>query len=192
MNKKTTTSSELFDEHAKASEILDQASNEQASQEDATEIAELLSRLKELESKMEVMEKENLTLIADMTNLRRRSDEDIKRSRLYSNQKLIESLLPALDVLDLALALPEEEHTIAALLQGCVMTQTQMNQILGSHGLEKVKTENHTIFNPEEHEAIQTANHEDLPSQCIIHTYQPGYKLNGRVIRTAKVSINSA
>lgn len=190
---KKTSSSELFkNTPPKAPEASPESSgNEQEHHTPNNDTHELENKTKALESKVSALEKENLSLIADMANLRRQSEESIKRNRLYANQKIIESLLPALDVLDLALAVPEEQHTIPSLLQGCEMTRSQMTQILMSHGLEKTQTENHTPFNPEEHEAIKTEIHDNLPSQSIIQCYQSGYKLNGRVIRTAKVSINA-
>ena len=191
MDKKTTTSSELFNEIPQNINMND-PSMQEPSPVQHPDASKLMDELQQMELRLNLLEKENLTLIADMNNLRRRCDEDIKRSRLYSNQKIIEALLPALDVLDLALALPEDQHTLSSLLQGYTMTQTQINQVLESHGLEKIKTDGQAIFNPEEHEAIQTSSHEELPPQCIVQTFQTGYKLNGRVIRTSKVSINEA
>lgn len=192
---KETSSSELFKNipPTKSDASSDEPTKDTESElKNNNETDALLNEIKELELKASTLEKENLSLIADMANLRRRSDEDAKRNRLYANQKIIESLLPALDVLELALALPEDQHTVPSLLQGCEMTKSQMTQILANHGLEKTQTDNDTIFNPDEHEAIKTEERSDMPSQCIIQCYQPGYKLNGRVIRTAKVSINAS
>lgn len=157
---------------------------------DAAEIIDNSDALLKLEKQVADLEKENLTLIADMTNLRKRTAEDVKRNNLFANQKLVVSLLSALDTLDSALSIPEDQYTVQLLLEGCKMTQNQLMKILKDAGLEKIETEG-MLFNPDEHEAIQTEARDDLHSQSIIQTYQNGYKLNGRVVRTAKVSINS-
>ena len=141
------------------------------------------------ESIIKKLESENLLIMADMRNMRQRYDEDNKRQKTYANQKIIESILPVLDAMDMALTLPSEQQTTTSLLEGFKMTQSHLLQILHTAGLEKIPTEN-IPFNPEEHEAIHIGKEKNQPKDTILSTMQNGYKLHGRVIRTAKVSVN--
>jgi len=158
-------------------------------QENTHPIEDVVQKIKELEEKIHTMEAENLRLIADMHNLRNRHEEDTKRQKNYANQKILEALLPILDTIDMALILPEEQQSLPSLLQGFTMTRTQLMHTLSTFGLEKVTTDG-TPFDPEQHEAIHLGSDLTQDNDIVLSTMQNGYILNGRVIRTAKVSIN--
>lgn len=158
-------------------------------QENTHPTEDVVQKIKELEEKIHNMEAENLRLIADMHNLRNRHEEDTKRQKNYANQKILEALLPILDTIDMALILPEEQQSLPSLLQGFAMTRTQLMHTLSTFGLEKVTTDG-TPFDPEQHEAIHLGNDLTQDNDTVLSTMQNGYILHGRVIRTAKVSIN--
>lgn len=158
-------------------------------QENAHPTEDMAQKIKELEEKIHGMEAENVRLIADMHNLRNRYEEENKRQKNYANQKILEALLPILDTIDMALMLPEEQQTLPSLLQGFTMTRTQLMQTLSTFGLDKIITDG-TPFDPEQHEAIHLGSDLTQDNDIVLSTMQNGYILNGRVIRTAKVSIN--
>lgn len=70
------------------------------------------------------------------------------------------------------------------------MTETILMSTLKKHGLERfdpsVESEK---FNPNEHEATFFVPMPDKEDGIVFHTQQKGFKLNGRILRAAKVGI---
>ncbi|MHC4062716.1 MAG: nucleotide exchange factor GrpE [Planctomycetota bacterium] len=90
------------------------------------------------------------------------------------------------------------EHTLAnaqvgdnadAFVKGVRIIYDQMLDILKSHGVEQIKAAGEK-FDPSLHEAMMQKAHPDREEDIVLEEFQKGYKLNGRVIRPAKVVVN--
>lgn len=89
----------------------------------------------------------------------------------------------------IAAAAESEVHKdLASLYEGIKMTETVLMQTLNRHGLERVDPDGDK-FNPNEHEATFMAPQPDKEDNTVFHIQQKGYKLNGRVLRAAKVGV---
>lgn len=189
MTKKETASraDEFKRPQAEAPETQEQGGTSESQQI----IKTLEDRVAALTTQLEASEKESLLLVADMKNEAQRAAKHAKQQELFATQKLMVDLLPALDALEAALNAAGEQLTLESLLKGCEMTHAQILSILAAKGLEKINPEPLSPFDPESHEAIQMLHDPEAPSGVVLATYQAGYRLSGRVIRTAKVSVNA-
>lgn len=136
--------------------------------------------------------------VADFRNLQDRTQREVKSAKDYAIQKFAKDLVDSVDNLDRALAqVPEEklkdaekaEHLkdLVNLYEGLRMTENILMQTLKKHGLERFDPSGEK-FNPNEHEATFMTPMADKEDNVVIHTQQKGFRLNGRVLRAAKVS----
>lgn len=122
----------------------------------------------------------------------------MKAARDFAIQKFAKDLVDSVDNLDRALIMGKEKLTAAAaesknedlvnFYEGVKMTETNMLQTLAKHGLERFDPEGEK-FNPNEHEATFMTPMPDKEDNTVFHVQQKGFKLNGRVLRAAKVGV---
>ncbi len=127
---------------------------------------------------------------ADYQNLKRESDKVRLDSIQFANKRLIETLIPVFDNFALAIKhLPQdlESNTWA---QGIIFIHKQLQDILVEEGVEIVNPLNQP-FNPYEHEAVDSIEGVSEGEHIIIEVLQVGYKLNGSLIRSARVKVSS-
>lgn len=142
-----------------------------------------------------------LRQVADFRNLQERTKRDMEAAKAFAIQKFAKDLVDSVDNLDRALAMvPEEklktqektEHLndLVALYEGLKMTENILMATLKKHGLERfdpsVESEK---FNPNEHEATFMTPMEGKEDNTVFLTQQKGFKLNGRILRAAKVGV---
>ncbi|KAH8687633.1 putative GrpE protein like protein, mitochondrial [Tricladium varicosporioides] len=159
---------------------------------------------KELEAKSKEitdLKDKYLRSIADFRNLQERTKREMQAAKDFAIQKFAKDLVDSVDNLDRALAMvPEEklnkeeknEHLqdLVSLYEGLKMTENILMQTLKKHGLERfdpsVEGEK---FNPNEHEATFMTPMQGKEDNTVFHTQQKGFKLNGRILRAAKVGV---
>ena len=107
-----------------------------------------------------------------------------------ANQTLILELLPILDNFKMAFGQIPEKEKDGAWGIGFAHIRKQLEDLLGSYGVEVIKTVGEQ-FNTEEHEAIESRVEKGKADDLILEERKPGYKLNGKVIQVANVIVNS-
>ncbi len=122
---------------------------------------------------------------ADFLNYKKDEAKRFEQIIKFSNESLIKELLAVLDSFDLAINSFEEDQKAQ---KGLVLMKSQLENILKSNGLEKIKVEIGEPFNPEFHEAINKVE-SDKPADTIVEEIEAGYIFNGKVIRPARVKI---
>lgn len=123
--------------------------------------------------------------LADYQNLIKQTAQEKTEFIKYANGRLLEELLPVYDHLKLSLFnLPETEVKNAWVI-GVQHVLKQFKELLNTEGVEEVVTVNQP-FDLNTMEAIEGAG--DL----VIKEVMPGYKLNGRLIRAAKVIVGQS
>lgn len=142
------------------------------------------------ELKLQIAEMETLLkrVQADFDNYRKRTLKEREEFVGRANLNLIYQILPVLDNFKMALkhlpkALEENEW-----VKGILQIERQLEQILTEQGLEKIKTVGER-FDHQIHEAIEEVPSTKPPGE-IIEEVQGGYRLNGQIIRQAKVKIS--
>ncbi len=125
----------------------------------------------------------------------------MKQARDFAIQKFAKDLVDSVDNLDRALTtvpqakvvdvkeVANEYHQdLVSLFEGLKMTESILLQTLQKHGLERFDPDGEK-FNPNEHEATFMTPMPDKEENTVFHTQQKGFKLNGRVLRAAKVGV---
>lgn len=131
-------------------------------------------------------EDERLRALAELENAKRRLEREKDEFRKYATENVLSDLMPVLDTLDLALTHGRGNEACKDLLIGVEMTLKIFLDALSRHGLEtigKVGDE----FDPAWAEAVGMADGAEPGKIAVI--LQKGFRLNGRVIRPAKVMI---
>jgi molecular chaperone GrpE len=171
--------------------------NQEAGESDA--VAELKKSLEAKDAEVREWKDKCLRTVADFRNLQDRTQREVKTARDFAIQKFAKDLVDSVDNLDRALTMvPTEkldvaeksEHLqdLANLYEGLKMTETILMQTLAKHGLERLEPVGDK-FNPNEHEATFMAPQPDKEDNTVFHVQQKGFKLNGRVLRAAKVGV---
>ena len=136
---------------------------------------------------------------ADFENYRKRVARETSEALARGKADLARQLLPALDNLERALeagddarardsALPlRESHE--ALVKGVAMVRDELHSRLESAGVESFDPTGEK-FDPQLHEALSTMPAEGTESGVVLETVEKGYRLNGQVLRAAKVVVS--
>ena len=127
---------------------------------------------------------------ADAMNLRRRHDEEKAEMGVFYKSQVLESLLPAIDNLELSLKHVPQALATDNYVKGVQSVAKQFDEALASLGLEKIPTVGEH-FNPHLHEAVQ---HEDGDGEddVVSEELQTGWKIGEKIIRPAMVKVKKA
>jgi molecular chaperone GrpE len=117
---------------------------------------------------------------AEFENYQKRVQKQNEEFRQYANSKLMEEILPMLDTLEQGVI-----HN-----KGFVGVQKQIMQILGKNGLEKMVIKEGDDYNHETMEAMMQESNEKIGDGKVAKVLLGGYKLNGKILRHSKVSVN--
>jgi molecular chaperone GrpE len=128
---------------------------------------------------------------ADYANFQKRSSKQIHDSIAYEKEKIIKSLLPAVDNFEHMLAQSHSAESVAAVIAGVRIIYDQMMDILKGHGVEPIQALDEA-FDPTHHEAMMQQQDPKKADGVVLQEFQKGYKLHGRVIRPSKVIVNKA
>jgi len=130
---------------------------------------------------------------ADYANFQKRVPKQITDTICYEKERIIKTLLPALDNFESALGGLRDAHSTEnadVLIKGVRIIYDQMLDILKSHGVEQIKALGEK-FDPALHEAMTQKVEPEQEENIVLEEFQKGYKLNGRVIRPTKVIVST-
>ncbi|MBN2315418.1 MAG: nucleotide exchange factor GrpE [Sedimentisphaerales bacterium] len=150
----------------------------------------------ELRSTMESLQKEKDELFgklqrvsADYANYQKRVPKQINDTISYEKERIIKSLLPALDNFEHTLQNAHSAEKVEVLVKGIQIIYDQFIEILKSHNVEQIKALGEP-FDPSVHEAMTQQTDIEKGPNVVLEEFQTGYTLNGRVIRPSKVIVN--
>ena len=131
-----------------------------------------------------------LRAAAETENVRKRARRDVEAAQARGVARLAREILPSLDNLDRALAAAEAEEADAEhhLTHGIRLVQQELASALTRVGIEAFSPNGET-FDPNEHEAMAQQPVEGAKAGTVVEVYQAGYKLNGNVVRPARVVV---
>jgi len=154
------------------------------------------SELEELRRQIESLQKEKDELFgklqrvgADYANFQKRVPKQIADTVAYEKEKIIKTLLPALDNLEHTLQNAHSAEDVDILIKGIQIVYDQVLDTLKSHGVEQIQAVGEK-FEPALHEAMMQRYEAEEEENIVLEEFQKGYKLNGRVIRPSKVVVN--
>lgn len=127
---------------------------------------------------------------ADLENYRKRAAREREEAVRYSNQSLIEDLLPVLDNFELGLeAARAGGGDAGAILKGMDMVLRQVADFLQKAGVQSIEAAG-TPFDPNLHQAISQEASADQPEGTVLRQLRKGYKLKDRLLRPANVIVS--
>jgi molecular chaperone GrpE len=125
--------------------------------------------------------------VAELENVRRRTERDIANAHRYGQEKLIYAFLPVIDSLEHALE-AVDKATMDSMREGLALTLKLFMDALEKLNVSQIDPQG-AVFNPQEHEAMSMQETPDVEPNTILSVFQKGYKLSDRVIRPARVIV---
>lgn len=136
-----------------------------------------------------------LRMAAEMENLRRRTERDVKDAKSYSVAAFARDMLAVSDNLRRALdAVPAEiraqaEQTLTTLLEGVELTERSMLSALERHGIRKIDAKG-AKFDPNFHQAMFEIPNTDVLNNTVLQVVQEGFTIGERVLRPSMVGVS--
>jgi molecular chaperone GrpE len=147
------------------------------------------AELMKLEAELQEQKDKYLRLFAEFDNYKRRSSRERMELVQTAGKEVITSLLDVLDDCDRAEKQLEQSRDIYEIRGGILLVFNKLRAVLQSKGLRPMESV-HTEFDTNMHEAISEipAPTPDLKGK-VIDEVTPGYYLNDKIIRFAKVIV---
>ncbi|MDO8750167.1 MAG: nucleotide exchange factor GrpE [Dehalococcoidia bacterium] len=125
---------------------------------------------------------------ADLANFRKRMEEEREEIHRSTAARLITKLLPILDDMQRALGGAPATTQEAAWLDGIRIIERSLRSMLESEGATLIEAEGKP-FDPWEHEALYAVEDAEKQEGMVVTIIRSGYKLHGKVLRTAQVAV---
>ena len=184
---------------------LDPEANEQAGQQTAEQAEQPSLKptyVEELEARTKAAEQQVAEVQLRFDQLRQLHQRETDETRLRLNRsaderatneksKFITSLLPVMDDLDRAVQATSENASPDAMLQGIRGIANSFRNALVTAGVEPVSAIGEQ-FNPELHEAVDTAEVDASSDGQVVAEYARGFRLGERLLRPARVKVGRA
>ncbi|QLF69183.1 nucleotide exchange factor GrpE [Peteryoungia desertarenae] len=135
-----------------------------------------------------------LRLAAEMDNLRRRTDREVKDAKAYAVTGFARDMLSVSDNLRRAIdAIPADMRAgadagLSALIEGVEMTERAMLSALERHGVRKIEAEGQK-FDPNFHQAMFEVPNTEVANNTVVQVVQAGFAIGDRVLRPAMVGV---
>src|SRR6187455_2729649 len=136
-----------------------------------------------------------LRALADMDNMRKRTEREVADARVYGISNFARDILGVADNMHRAMqALDDElrakaDEATKALLEGVELTERELMNVLEKHGVTRVEPLGQK-FDPNRHQAMYEIEDASVPSGSVIQVMQAGYLIGERVLRPALVAVS--
>lgn len=147
-----------------------------------------------LEAEKRDLKDKLLRTLADMENLRRRTEREVADARTYAVTNFARDMLNVADNVRRALdSVPAEsraaaEGSLKALVDGIELTERDLVKTLERHGVRPVEPQGQR-FDPNLHQAMFEVPNPDVASGTVVQVVQTGYVIGERVLRPALVGV---
>jgi molecular chaperone GrpE len=138
-----------------------------------------------------------LRTLAEMENLRKRTEREVFDARLYGIAGFARDVLAVADNMHRALDAigPElresDDAKVKALIEGVELTERELLKTLEKNGVKKFSPQGEK-FDPNLHQAMYEVPTSDLPPGLVANVIQAGYMIGERVLRPAMVAVSKA
>ena len=137
----------------------------------------------------------HLRALAEMENLRRRTEREIVDGRLYGIAGFARDVLGIADNMHRALDAVSAEMRqkadagVKAFLDGVELTERELLKTLEKHGIKKFEPLGEK-FDPNLHQAMYEVPEPGVPTGTVVQVVQAGYKIGERILRPAMVAVS--
>jgi molecular chaperone GrpE len=135
-----------------------------------------------------------LRTLADMDNMRKRTEREIADARVYGISNFARDILGVADNMHRAMAALDDElrskadESLKALLDGVELTERELINVLEKHGVTRIDPLGQK-FDPNRHQAMYEVEDASVPSGSVVQVMQAGYLIGERVLRPALVAV---
>jgi molecular chaperone GrpE len=124
---------------------------------------------------------------ADLSNYKKRAEQEKNEMSNFANSTLILSLLPVMDDLERAFDSLSPDLQEANWIDGFKLIHRKLQSIMESQGLTLIEAAGQP-FDPSLHEAVSQA---EGPEGIVVNEVQKGYKLKDKVLRPSMVIVGN-
>ena len=168
--------------------------NENVENQEAEKSAEETSdncddKVKKLEAELEEWKNSYTRKLAEFQNFTKRKENEVAEMRKYASEGIIVKLLDNIDNLERAVDASKESQNFDSLIEGVNMILNNLKNLLTEEGVEEIEAAGKE-YDPYEHKAMITENKEELDDNVVVQVFQKGYKMKGKVVRPAMVTVN--
>lgn len=125
---------------------------------------------------------------ADFLNYKKEEMERIESLMKYAIEGLVIKILPILDNFEITERNLPDDLKKDANIKGVLQIKKQIQDFLKNQGVEEIDGTGKK-FNPDIQEVIEITEAKDKESGMVLEEVQKGYKINGRLLRPAKVKV---
>ena len=174
-------------------DVSEHSNNQEINNEEETTNGKNESHLLKLEEELQSLRDEKLRLLAEMENIRKRSEKDKIDSIRYGSMNLAKEILSINDNLSRALESAKSEEkgsdSINNLIDGLIMVQKEFINILNKNGVEKIESIEKK-FDHNFHQAVLEIETSDYEEGLVVQEIQSGYTMHDRLLRPAMVGVS--
>jgi molecular chaperone GrpE len=169
-------------------------SNSAPGAEDTERVVDLAQEAATLAKDNAELKDRVLRTLAEMENLRRRTEREVADSRVYAIQSFARDLVGVADNSQRALDAVRDsgvtlEGPAKALVDGVELTERELLKVLERNGVKKFDPKGEK-FDPNLHQAMFEVPDAKVPSGSVVQVIQPGYAIGERVLRPALVGVS--
>ena len=146
-------------------------------------------KVKKLEAELEEWKNSYTRKLAEFQNFTKRKENEVAEMRKYASEGIIVKLLDNVDNLERAVDASKESQNFDSLIEGVNMILNNLKNLLTEEGVEEIEAAGKE-YDPYEHKAMITENKEELDDNVVVQVFQKGYKMKGKVVRPAMVTVN--
>jgi molecular chaperone GrpE len=152
-------------------------------------IEELKKELAAAEQKAQESWDKAVRTLAEMENLKKRTQKELEDAHKYALSSFAKELLPVLDSLELGLqAATGDSEEVKKFREGNELTIKQFDTVFAKFNVMTVDPMGQP-FNAEQHQAVLMQEVEGVGTNTVVNVFQKGYMLNGRLLRPAMVVV---
>jgi molecular chaperone GrpE len=161
---------------------------------ESTSVDPVAEALALLTAERDELKDRTLRTLAEMENLRRRTEREIADARAYAVTNFARDVLNVADNIHRALeSVPADAKAAAdgafkGLIDGIELTERDLAKTLERHGVKRVEPEGQK-FDPNRHQAMFEVPNPDVPAGTVVQVVQTGYVIGERVLRPALVGV---
>lgn len=178
----------MTDPNARQAETAAAEAENPTAPEQADPVAEARREVADVKDKL-------LRTLAEMENLRRRTEREVLDARLYGIAAFARDVLAVADNMHRALEAirPElrenADAKVKSLIEGVELTERELLKTLEKNGVKKFSPQGEK-FDPNVHQAMYEVSTSDLPPGQVAEVIQAGYMIGERVLRPALVAVS--
>jgi molecular chaperone GrpE len=135
-----------------------------------------------------------LRTLAEMENLRRRTNREVADARNYGITRfggdllgVADNMRRALDTLSADLR-DQADPVVKSHIEGVELTERELLKVMEKHGIRRFDPQGQK-FDPNLHQAVVEIPDPSVPAGTVVQVMQPGYMIADRVLRPAMVGV---